>query len=62
MTKGVTQKEILNYYHENGGLNCADWSLKEIKKYIKLEFGQHQRVYESTCWELRQAAKHDNIW
>lgn len=53
----MTQKEIISYYEENGGLRCKDWSISEIKKYVKAELGEKQRVYESTCDELKSSAR-----
>lgn len=55
--KNLTQKQIIEYYNDNGGLRCKDWTLKEIKEEIKAEFGQHQRVYKSTCLELKRTAE-----
>ena len=52
-----TQKQIIEYYNENGGLRCKDWTIKEIKEKIKADLGQHQRVYESTCMELKITAE-----
>ena len=52
-----TQKQIIEYYNENGGLRCNYWTIKEIKECIKADLGQHQRVYESTCMELKRTAE-----
>lgn len=53
----MTQKQIIEYYNENGGLCCKYWTIKEIKEKIKSDFGQHQRVFESTCRELKRTAE-----
>ena len=53
----MTQEEIIRYFNENGGLCCKYWTLKEIKQYIKDTFGKEQRVYESTCEELKRTAQ-----
>lgn len=53
----MTQKQIIEYYNENGGLRCKNWTIKEIKEYIKAELGQHQRVFYRTCWELKRTAE-----
>jgi hypothetical protein len=53
----MTQKEILEYYEDNGGLRCGDWSIKEIKVYIKNDMGSNQRVFDSTCRELKRTAQ-----
>lgn len=52
-----TQKQIIEYYNETGGLRCKYWTIKEIKECIKADFGQHQRVYVSTCRELKRTAE-----
>lgn len=52
----MTQKQIIKYYND-GGLRCKNWSIKEIKEAIKADLGQHQRVYESTCRELKRTAE-----
>lgn len=56
-TTKMTQKQIIEYYNENGGLRCKYWTIKEIKEAIKADLGQHQRVYESTCMELKRTAE-----
>jgi hypothetical protein len=53
----MTQKEILEYYEDNGGLRCGYWSIKEIKDYIKNDMGSNQRVFDSTCRELKRTAQ-----
>lgn len=53
----MTQEEIIKYFNENGGLCCKYWTLKEIKQYIKDTFGKEQKVYESTCEELKRTAQ-----
>lgn len=53
----MKQQEIINYYEEIGGLRCKYWTIKEIKSHIKCEFGKKQRVYESTCIELKRSAE-----
>ena len=51
----MTQKEIISYFEENGGFRCKDWSIKEIRKYIK-DTLNCKRVYESTCYYLKSSA------
>ena len=53
----MTQKEIIRYYNDNGGLRCKGWTLKEIKEYIKADLGSDQRVYDATCRELKRTAE-----
>lgn len=53
----MTQKELIKYYNENGGLRCKYWSIKEIKAYIKADLGEKQRVYKSTCNDLKATAE-----
>lgn len=53
----MKQKEIISYYKENGGLRCKGWTVNEIKKFIKNEFGKSQKVYESTCLTLKRMAE-----
>lgn len=53
----MTQKQIIKYYNEDGGLRCKYWTIKEIKEYIKADLGQHQRVYKSTCQDLKRTAE-----
>ena len=53
----MTQKEILKYYKDNGGLRCKDWSWKEIYNYIKQDLGEHQRVWKITCLRLKREAE-----
>lgn len=53
----MKQQELINYFEENGGLRCKYWTIKEIKSYIKSEFGKKQRVYKSTCIELKRSAE-----
>lgn len=53
----MTQKEIINYYEENGGLRCKNWTLNEIKDHIKADLGKNQRVLKTTCIELKNAAR-----
>jgi hypothetical protein len=53
----MKQSEIIKYYEENGGLRCKYWNIKQIKSYIKSEFGKKQRVYDSTCIELKRSAE-----
>lgn len=53
----MTQREIIRYYEENGGLRCKDWTLQEIKEYIKGDLGQDQRVMKTTCIELKNTAR-----
>jgi len=31
----MTQKEIIKYYEENGGLRCKGWKIREIQKHVK---------------------------
>lgn len=52
-----TQKEIISYYNENGGLRCKGWTCEEVKKLIKAEFGAGQRVCNSTCLQLIREAE-----
>jgi len=52
----MKQQEIIKYYENNGGLLCSDWTLKEIKDYIKSDLGADQRVYKSTCYLLKRMA------
>jgi hypothetical protein len=52
-----TQKELIRYYNENGGLRCKGWSCKEVKNHIKADFGSSQRVYNSTCLQLIREAE-----
>ena len=53
----MTQKEIIRYYNDNGGLRCKGWTLKEIKEYIKADLCSDQRVYDATCRELKRTAE-----
>ena len=53
----MKQKEIIKYYEENGGLRCKTWSIEEIKSYLKLVFGDKQRVYYNTCVLLKRTAE-----
>ena len=53
----MTQKEIIRYYKENGGLRCKDWTIKKIKEVIKADLGQDQRVMNTTCIELKNDAR-----
>ena len=53
----MTQREIINYYTENGGLRCKNWSISEIKKHIKSDIGPQQRVNKKTCYELKRTAE-----
>lgn len=53
----MTQKELIKFYNENGGLRCKSWGVKEIKAFIKAEFGKKQRVYKSTCYDLKRTAE-----
>mgnify|MGYP007069891067 CR=1 FL=1 len=53
----MTQREIIRHYEDNGGLRCKYWSLKEIKDYIKADFGSRQIVYWATCRELKRTAE-----
>lgn len=53
----MTQKEIMKYFDDNGGLRCKYWTIKEIKEYIKAEFGEQQRVNTSTCFLLKRTAE-----
>lgn len=53
----MKQKEILQYYRDNGGLRCKGWSVKEIKEKIKSDLGQNQRVFKITCFRLRREAE-----
>lgn len=52
----MTQKEIVEYYQDNGGLRCKDWSAKEIREYIKSDLGKEQWVSPRTCMLLRNIA------
>lgn len=52
----MTQKEIVKYYQDNGGLRCKDWSVKEIREYIKSDLGQEQLVTPRTCLLLKNIA------
>lgn len=51
----MTQKEIIKYFEENGGLRCKNWTIKEIKDYIK-NILNCKRVYKSTCYCLQRSA------
>lgn len=51
----MTQKEIIKYFEENGGLRCKNWTIKEIKDYIK-NILNCKRVYKSTCYYLQRSA------
>lgn len=53
----MKQNEIIKYYEDNGGLRCKYWTVKEIKDCIKSDFGKKQRVYNSTCAELKRTAE-----
>ena len=53
----MTQKQIIENYNENGGLRCKYWTIKEIKEKIKADFGKDQRVFRSTCLELKRTAE-----
>lgn len=53
----MTQKEIIKYYEDNGGLRCKYWSLEEIRDYIKEELGREQRVLKTTCQILKRSAQ-----
>ena len=53
----MTQREIIRHYEDVGGLRCKHWSLKEIKDYIKADFGSRQVVYWATCRELKRTAE-----
>ncbi len=53
----MTQNQIIQYFEENGGLRCKNWTLKEIKEHIKLCFGRHQRVCATTCRTLKRTAQ-----
>ena len=53
----MKQREIIRYFEEIGGLRCKNWSIKEIKECVKSYFGKEQRVYESTCRELKRTAQ-----
>lgn len=55
--RNMTQREIIKYYNENGGLRCKSWTIKEIKEYIKADLGQLQRVNKTTCYELKRTAE-----
>lgn len=52
----MTRKEIISYYESNGGLRCKDWSIDEIKAYVKNDLGC-QRVSKQTCYELKRTAE-----
>ena len=49
----MTQQEIVNYFEGNGGLLCGSWTIDEIYHYLKSCFGASQRVYKSTCRQLK---------
>jgi hypothetical protein len=51
----MTQKEIIKYFDEIGGLRCKYWTNKEIKEYIKNTLNC-KRVYKSTCYYLKRSA------
>lgn len=51
----MTQKEIIKYFEEIGGLRCKNWTIKEIKEYIKNTLNC-KRVYKSTCYYLQRTA------
>lgn len=53
----MTQKEILQFFTDYGGLRCRDWSLRQIRAHLKAYFGNDQRIYLSTCRALKQAAR-----
>ena len=53
----MNQKEVIKYYENNGGLRCKDWSVGEIKDYIKSDLGKKQRVYTKTCNLLKRTAE-----
>lgn len=53
----MKQQEIIRYYEDNGGLRCKYWTIQEIKDCIKSDFGKEQRVYKSTCRELKRTAE-----
>lgn len=53
----MTQREIVRHYEDVGDLRCKHWSLKEIKDYIKADFGSRQVVYWATCRELKRTAE-----
>lgn len=53
----MKQKDIIKFFDENGGLRCKNWSIKQIKEYIKSLFGRNQYVYENTCRELKRTAE-----
>lgn len=52
----MSQKEIIKYCEDVGGLCCKNWSIREIKDYLKAIFGSKQRVYHKTCCELKKTA------
>lgn len=52
----MAQKEIIKYFEGNGGLRCKNWTIKEIKEYIKNTLNC-KRVYENTCHYLQMICK-----
>ena len=52
----MTQREIIKYFDEVGGLRCKDWSVDEIRDYIHDLFPECKRVLTSTCRELKRTA------
>ena len=54
----MSQKEIVKYYQDNGGLRCKYWSVKEIREYIKSDLGQEQMVGTRTCLLLKNIANY----
>lgn len=49
----MTQKEILAYYANQGGLQCKEWSVQEIYDKVKQDLGEQQVVFIFTCWQLK---------
>lgn len=53
----MKQRDIIKYFNENGGLRCKDWTIRQIRIYLKALFGRKQYVYKDTCRELKRMAE-----
>lgn len=52
----MPQKEIIKYYEDNGGLQCKNWTIRQIQNHIKGDLGI-SLVTPRTAIELRNAAR-----
>jgi hypothetical protein len=52
----MSQKDIIKYYEDNGGLRCKNWTIREIQNYVKSDL-EVSIVTPRTAIELKNTAR-----